>query len=464
MLHLLFPLFFVTLGYGLLYVDYVVLNPTFYNICINSIWFGTTWFVVHVLIKYGIGLLITKENRAKVPHLLIDLFATFLWFISFFSFLSIYYEYNFIGLWATSSVLIAVIGFALRGILLDLFSGIAMGLDRPFKIGDWIEMEDGTVGKVESINWRVTKIVMRDNVEKIIPNNLLASIAHNNYGSGRYFRETIDIELDYHISSHRAERILIGAASGIAEIKHAPKKPDTKISEFTNRGVKWELRFWLNQYEKRDELIYNVQKNLLRNLYVSGISVSKKKYDITYLKGEPTSERNDVEFLLRHSVFDSLTAQEIEKLSEKSIRRLYLQGETVINYGDDGDSLFLLLEGTLSVHIPKQHEPGEFIEVAEIISGEFFGEMSMLTGATRSATIYAEVDSIVYEVKRDHLRPILEARDEIIEGLHQCLLRRLEVNEQMLAKHETLQHNRDSDNFLSRIQQIFLQKLPNSSS
>ena len=63
------------------------------------------------------------------------------------------YNVEISGLVATSGIAIAVLGFALRNMISDVFTGIALNIEKPLKYGDWIEIENGVVGRVEEINW-----------------------------------------------------------------------------------------------------------------------------------------------------------------------------------------------------------------------------------------------------------------------------------------------------------------------
>lgn len=445
-------------GIALPYIPYFSAAGLFGNLPAHLVWFGTTWLLAQLCARYLFVLLFFNKNDSEIPVLLKDLAAAMAWIVSFFIYLSRYYHYDLTGLWTTSGVLIAVVGFALRGVLLDLFSGVAMGVDRPFQIGEWIEMESGTVGQVASMNWRVTKIVTRDKITQVIPNSMLASVALKNFGSEHYFREKIDIELDYHITAERAERLLIGAASNIPEVRDAPKKPDTKITGFGSRGVQWELRFWLNDYNRRDHLHYEIQKNIMRNLHVSGVSVSKEKLDVIRRKDPFDTERDNIALLLQHTdIFAPFSPEEIAFLSANAARRRFVTGEPIIVCGEAGESLYLLLEGSLSVHMPSPDDSEKMVEVAKLVPGEFFGEMSLLTGENRSATVKADVGSVVYEVRQEHLRPILEKREDILEELNTVLLSRLDANKKHLERHaENGEGEVTRERFLARMRRIFL--------
>jgi small-conductance mechanosensitive channel len=82
--------------------------------------------------------------------------------------------YSFTGIWLSTGVAAAVLGLALQRTLGDLFSGIALGIERPFKMGDWVELRDGTVGQVIDLNWCATRLRGWDNATHVIPNSKMA--------------------------------------------------------------------------------------------------------------------------------------------------------------------------------------------------------------------------------------------------------------------------------------------------
>ena len=100
------------------------------------------------------------------------------------------------GLITVSSVVIAVIGFALRNVISDLFSGIALGVDHPYRIGDWIETTQSS-GKVSEITWRTTRLIDRNGFVIIVPNGLVAGQRLINYGAGeRDYRTALRVPLE----------------------------------------------------------------------------------------------------------------------------------------------------------------------------------------------------------------------------------------------------------------------------
>jgi CRP-like cAMP-binding protein len=122
-------------------------------------------------------------------------------------------------------------------------------------------------------------------------------------------------------------------------------------------------------------------------------------------------------------VFEPLTDQERERLAAAARDRLYGNGEAIVRQGEEGASLFVLTSGRAVVTV----EPGG--EVAALITGDYFGEMSLLTGEPRTATVSARGDCRVFEVDADMFRQIAQANPRVLETVGQAaMVRRTELH------------------------------------
>ena len=135
------------------------------------------------------------------------------------------------GVLTTSGIFIAIIGFALRNMISDVFTGIALGMERPFSVGDWIQIVDGTLGKVVEMNWRSTRLITREEISVVIPNSELATSTFKNFSKPeRAWRDEFDILLHQRVTTHQAERILLSAVNQVPEIVAVGKPPEVRIS------------------------------------------------------------------------------------------------------------------------------------------------------------------------------------------------------------------------------------------
>lgn len=120
--------------------------------------------------------------------------------------------------------------------------------------------------------------------------------------------------------------------------------------------------------------------------------------------------------------FEPLNDSELWELSEKAIRWVYPAGYVIVRQNDDGDSLFVLSEGMLRVS--KRLADGQTLEIRELAPGNCFGEMSLLTGAPRSANVEAETECVVYEIRKEHLVSIMAKNQRIVQVLSELMAER----------------------------------------
>ena len=138
----------------------------------------------------------------------------------------------------------------------------------------------------------------------------------------------------------------------------------------------------------------------------------------------------------REGLFAPLTPAERDALAPKLVRRTFVAGQAMVRQGDAGDSLFLIVEGKLSAMFSTGGRPAR--EAGKLGPGECFGEMSLLTGAPRSATVLARSPGLAYEVAKPDIAPILIARPAIATELGQLLARRQSVLDAIAAEHPEL--------------------------
>lgn len=354
-------------------------------------------------------------SLARHPKLLSDLIATALFIAAAIIVSQVVFELPGTGLIATSSVLIAVLGFALRNIFGDIFSGIALGIESPYAIGDWIEATEGCAGRVTGISWRATRLVTRDGVTLVVPNSLIAGhriAVFGPDGAGRY-RTALTVVLDAGVPAERARRVLLAAALEAGrDIAHFT--PDVVLADLNQGLATWLVRFHVPDYAQemrcRDAVAGAVQRALSRaGLVVAGREVAVRRAPQRAVADPRQALLADIDLLRPFT--EAERAALAATLAETPLKA----GATVVRRGEQGDSLFLLAEGVLEVRIPRAG--GGDITVDRLFPGAVFGEMSLLTGQPRSATVLAATDALAYELRKDDLDPVLRARPALLEGL-----------------------------------------------
>jgi CRP-like cAMP-binding protein len=331
------------------------------------------------------------------------------------------------GILTTSGVAVAVLGFALRDMLASLFAGIALNVERPYRIGDWLDVGPGTVGQVTEVGWLTTRLLTLDRLGLVVPNAHLATHGFTNYrqpGAGSW-RDQVTVTLGYEVSPARAERILLAAAASVAGANAAGRGPDARIVACGDHGVVWQLRYWLGGYARRVEVRHEVHAAVLRHLYQAGLGPAHRRLDLFHaaMPARALDHAGQLDVLLaRSDLFAPLGGDDLRAVAAAARRRHVPAGAAVVRQGEAGSSLFVVAEGLLDVAIAfRESQPRP---VRALAPGEMFGEFSLLTGAPRSATVTARTDSVLFEITKADLVPVLERHPELAEAMSSVLAAR----------------------------------------
>jgi CRP-like cAMP-binding protein len=180
-------------------------------------------------------------------------------------------------------------------------------------------------------------------------------------------------------------------------------------------------------------LRFLVHQNILRNLHYAGIEIPVQTQEIRVRRSPPPGDAADgiVRLLRQSALFAELTAEETGELAQASTQHLCHAGEPILKQGNPGTSLFILNEGLLGVWVA--NAAGTDTQVAQIQPGEFFGELSLLTGEPRGATVIPVTDCLVTEIGKEAMSKLLEARPDLADSLSHALARRQAANQRWMA-------------------------------
>jgi small-conductance mechanosensitive channel/CRP-like cAMP-binding protein len=367
-----------------------------------------------------------SRRPAPYPRLLADLVRAALFAAAGVAILLFVFEGSATGLIATSSVAIAVVGFALRNIISDVFSGIALGIDHPYGIGDWIEMAEGSAGKVVEISWRTTRLVSRDGVAVVMPNGLIAGHRLINYGAGEEaYRTSLRVALDPALPPERAKRILLAGALDAGRCIPG-LAPDVVLQEYADGAAVYAVRFMVPDYGREAACRDAVGSTVLRALHHAGLRIARAGLEVLLTRTGQGAAPRQGEKLLRHiDLFRPFDAAELAELARQMEERFFAKGAVVVRRGEAGQSLYVLVEGALEVGIGGE---GDDANADLLVPGDVFGEMSLMTGQPRSANVVAATDVVVYEIRKAVLDPVLRRRPEVTEGLATIMANRHALN------------------------------------
>lgn len=372
-----------------------------------------------------------RLNRVP-PRLLVDLITGVIWLITLSIMSVVELGVSPSAALATSGVLIAVIGFAVRSLLADLFYGLTMAVERPFEIGDWVKLSDTTVGRVDEMTWRAVELVTSDNLKVVVPNSKLAMEQIVNFDQPQpYWRRRQVVTLGHDVSPGEVQRMLTSAIEQVAESATIPREPDARIVSWDERGVDWELRYWLPDYFTSAEVGQRVHEAFLNNMRFAGIRVPRRREEVfvAELNAERNAEHAVADQWIDHvDLFAPVPEKERLALQERAYTQELTRGDLVVRQGEAGSSLFVIQRGAFEVLIETPQGGSE--RVGTMGSGAVFGELSLLTGAPRSATVRALTDGLVHEITKDSLTSLLERNADLARQLATILAERQMADEQ----------------------------------
>jgi small-conductance mechanosensitive channel len=378
-------------------------------------WIALAWAGARLFDALLLRAALAARRPEPYPRLIGDMARAVLFAAAGVAILMLVFGQPALGLLTTSGVAVAVVGFALRNVISDLFSGIALGVDRPYRIADWIETAQGCAGRVEELSWRATRLVTRDGVAQLVPNGLIAAHRLVNYGpAGSRFRVALRVPLDPDLPPERARRVLLaGALDAGRDIPGLA--PDVVLHELADGAAVYLVRFHVPDYGREAHCRDAVAGAVLRALQHVGLGIARPARDLRMERLGPAPARPRRAALLgRIELFRGFPAAERADIEQLMRERLFRRGASIVRQGEPGSSVFILAEGALDV--VREGEGGE-TPLGRLVPGDIFGEMSLLAGQPRSATVLAATDAVVFEVAKDHLDPVLRRRPELAEGL-----------------------------------------------
>jgi small-conductance mechanosensitive channel/CRP-like cAMP-binding protein len=393
-----------------------------------SLWLETAYFAVKlgglVFMAFGVidvgGLLVFDliGRRLKSPRIFRDVTIIILSGVALVMLLS-RSGVNLLSLITTSAVLTAVIGLSLQDTLTHLVSGIALQLESSIGIGDWIRVDDKPIGKVLEIRWRSTLIQTKNGDLVVVPNAMITRGVITNFNKdGLQNRRWVHVNVHLRHPPNLVQQAVLEALQGTPNMSvEAP--PDCLVWAFRDSWLEYAVRYRLIDYLADDGTDSEVRKRIWYALRRHGIEIAYPGHNVfvtelnearQQLRSERERQRR-LEALRRVDFFAPLSDGAREQLASQLRSALFGAGERIISAGAAGDSLYLIDDGEVAVKIAVN---GFEKELATLGPGDFFGEMSLMTGDPRRADVVAKSDVQCYVVERAPFQEILQKNAALV--------------------------------------------------
>ncbi len=331
------------------------------------------WWVLAARELISFLAIATALRRTKIENkLLSDIVAASIYVCSALAMMGFVFGLSLQGLLATSGIIAIVLGLALQSTLSDVFSGISLNIEKPFRIGDEILLEGGAEGQVVEMNWRSIHLRNGANDLVIVPNSVIAKQPVPSVGVVTFNADRITYEISFSTGSI--------AAAGDA----------------------------------RSQLITQLYKRARPRLGrqgSAGLPIAQNSQESGPISLFPENELFDHVPLLQ-----SLSEAEKVQLNAKIVRRHFKAGEQLLTQGAPLNAVQFVFSGVIEE--TRQMQDGRALKFKRLGPGDSFGTLALLTGIhTEDITLTSLTSGLLLGLHSDDLKPILESRPELVELL-----------------------------------------------
>ena len=389
-------------------------------------------------------------RRGEASGLLRNAFSIAVYAVAFLIiFKSQYPTVDLAALFTTSAIVGVILGLALQDTLGNLFAGLSMQADQPFVIGDVVNIPNKGAGVIENITWRGVKIRTFQNKLLIISNSALGKesieVAPRDNLNARivYFSTLQSV-------SPTKTMFVVREAVADAENVSTKIKPIVRIRELADHGIDWEVKYWIDDYAKYNDTDALVRKLIWYAFLREDIGFAHPTQTVflekrsSKIKIKTEGDIGKVfERLSAIEIFEPLSDDETMQLARDAEPRVFAPGETIIKTGEPGATMFVINHGAVKIQVP-DNSNDKLTTLATLHEGRFFGEMALLTGAPRSATVIAVEETEVFEIGHGAAKNLLKSNPFLAEALSKAIAERqmalselAEAHTDDAMKHET---------------------------
>jgi hypothetical protein len=343
-----------------------------------------------------------------------------------------------------SAILTAVIGLSMQDTIGNLISGLIIQLEKPFEIGDWIDV-GGLKGEVTEINWRYTKIKNIEDIYIIVPNNVIAKDKVINFSKPtRSVNQIITMGVSYSASPLLVKSSIKEVLSSHREAKLI----NVLLKEYGDSSIIYDIYYTVSDYSKIRIVRDSIYSGIWYKFKSKGIEIPFPIRTVIMKSEEKENIISDelLEKIKNTDIFSELNEKALEEFLSYGLLREYKSGETVMKEGESGETMFFVLEGSFDVVKGDK-------AIGVIKDGDFFGEMSLLTGDKRYATIIAKELSKAIEIDREAFKLLLEKEKKVIDKIKVVLEKRIKEKEEPFSAKSSQKMRQN--NLFERFKKIF---------
>ena len=395
-------------------------------------WWLLTARVVVAILYFALR----HDRRSREAKLFVDLIAAAIYLGTTFIVLKSVLALPIGGLVATSGVVAIVLGLALQSTLSDVFSGIAVGVEAPFQVGDRIWLGNKIEGQVIEMNWRSIRVQTDSADIAIIPNSVAAKLDIINR-SVPSPRRSISVEI-WCPAAANPERVLDVLQQATILCPSILETPAPSAA-LTRMGPAW------NSYTISFSVADTQQVTSAKSLLLR--QARKQLYHARLLSRELQSSAphpedhvhppilSPVQLLRELELFECLQPAELKQLADKIKTRLLDRGEILFQQGASDATLYVVASGILEV--TQTTTADTTVTIGSLGAGDYIGEVGLLTGAPHAATARARTHCYIYHLSQETIAPLLAANAPLMAAFDKSVRRGLDILHRSVAVRAT---------------------------
>lgn len=353
---------------------------------------------------------------------------------------------------ASTALITAVIGFALQGVLGHVLAGMSLHLSQSTATGDWVAIGD-IEGEVLETTWRETRLRTLEGHRLHVPNSKVAeAVLHNMSRPTPRRRHRVEVGASYSDAPGDVIDALVQAALSVPEVLKVPQ-PSAYVLQYLDFGINYVLRYWTDCYQERQSIDGDVQRMIWYQFKRRGIEIPFPMSDkllndfmeVVHHQNTQPPPDSEVERrvgdLLRSDFCRKLladaegrpmvTPQELESVAREVRHVRFTKGETIFRQGDGGETAYVVVQGTVQGRVEHPDAPATIFELGP---GSLFGEMNLMTGNPRNATLTAPVETELLAIPKEAFARLLALRPEMPEKLSELVAQRAAQNAAAYAR------------------------------
>ena len=407
------------------------------------------WILPAILLVRAVNVFVWQtiqiQSGRPIPRVIQSLLAFVVYTLALFAIVAFVYNQKLTGLLATSGLLAMIIGLAIQVNLSNIFSGIALNLEHPFRVGDWVRIGDHE-GQVIDINWRATRLLTRVKHVISIPNTPAADTAVINYSTKEgATRQILMVGVHPIHPMETVKPLLISAAFKHPSVLREPE-PTCTFAGIKEGVALYRLIYSYSDYALMFQVEDEIWSRMIKNFKQAGINYvpPMQRIEMNKPKPDPFVYREESDFISHAALFSDLPEEFHRTLTDKLNELHFKAGEMILDKDRHYHSVFIIRNGVAAVL--KENASGISLEQQRLGIDDLINLELLYTDDPLNYTVQAVVDLTVLEIPESLLKELFRKHHASYE-IFERNIQRLAEQQQTRECKEIKDHSKISSHF-----------------